>query len=123
MMQGSVNPRREAILRLRLRGLSGIEQGVDFVIDTGFDSTLVVPQRVAEALGFVFAGTHDAILADGRLQSTRMYLGEVEWDGVFQPIYFIGVGDEALIGTEMLNRHELRIEFTPGGMVEISELP
>jgi clan AA aspartic protease len=123
MMRGTVNARLEATLRLKLRGDSGTEADVEFLIDTGFDSTLVLPKIIADALGLLSLGTRFANLADGSLQITEVYVGHVQWNGVFRRINIICLGDEALIGTEMLRGHELRIEVKSGGMVEINELP
>ena len=123
MMRGTVNLLLEATLRLRLRGDSGSEADIDFVIDTGFDATLVLPKRIAESLGFQYLGTRFANLADGGLHFTEVYVGQVQWNGVFRPMNIICLGDEALIGMGLLSGHELRIAVTPGGMVEINKLP
>jgi clan AA aspartic protease len=123
MMHGNVDSRLEAFLTLRVRGVSGIEQDVDFLIDTGFDSTLVLPKAIADALGLHFLGTRFASLADGSLHPIETYLAQVKWHGTPLPMTIICIGDEPLIGMGLLNGHELRIEVTPGGMVEISELP
>lgn len=70
-MRGTVNPFLEPTIRLRLRGDSGAEADLDFVIDSGFDSTLVLPKRIAVSLGFQYLGSRFANLADGGLHSTE----------------------------------------------------
>src|SRR5688572_6349310 len=116
MMRGSVNARREATIRLRVRRCTAaVFSENDFVIDTGFDGTAVIPERTAIDLGLVHLGTDTATLADGSLRFYELYLGQLLWHGVFQNCMFLCAGDEALIGTALLNRHELRIEVTPGG--------
>jgi len=123
MMRGVVNARLEAIVRLRLKGAAGVEVDIDFLIDTGFDSTLVLPKAEAEAIGLHYLGTRFANLADGTLQATELYLGQLQWNGAFTPVQVISIGDEALVGMGLLNGNELRIEVTSGGMVEINQLP
>jgi clan AA aspartic protease len=123
MMRGSVNARREATLPLRVRGLTGAVSAIDFVIDTGFDSSAVIPERIAINLGLVSLGADAATLADGSVRIYELYLGQLLWHGIFQDCMFFCAGDEALIGMGLLNGNELRIEVTPGGMVEVKPLP
>ncbi len=123
MIRGTVNARNEAIVRIRLRGLTGIEDDIDFLIDTGFDDTVVLPESVAVRLGFFHMGSGPAILADGSLERVEIYLGQIFWKGAFEDIALNCIGGEGLIGTGLLNGHELRVEVTPGGMVEVKELP
>ena len=42
MIQGVVNARHEAIVRVRLRGPGGIESDVDAIVDSGFTSSLTL---------------------------------------------------------------------------------
>jgi predicted aspartyl protease len=45
MIRGTVNASREAVVRLRLRGPTGVEAEIDAIIDTGFTETLTLPAR------------------------------------------------------------------------------
>lgn len=123
MPRGTVNADREAKIRLRVRGAAGAAMEVDFLIDTGFDGTIVLPEQIAQQLGFVHLGRDTAILADGSLQTYEMYLGQLLWHSVFQDTVFLCIGPEPMIGMGLLNGNELRIEVVPGGMVEINSLP
>ena len=123
MMRGSVDADRQATVRLRVRGTAGSTTEVGFLLDTGFDGTVILPEQIAQQLGFVHLGRDTAILADGSLQTYEMYLGQLLWHSVFQDTVFLCIGPEPLIGMGLLNGNELRIEVTPGGMVEINELP
>ncbi len=53
MIQGVVNLRNEAIVRLRVRGPGGVEADVDFIVDSGFTSSLTLPTAMVIALGLV----------------------------------------------------------------------
>ena len=43
MIRGVVNARHEAVVRLRVRGLGGIESDVDLIVDSGFTASLMLP--------------------------------------------------------------------------------
>jgi hypothetical protein len=58
----------------------------------------------------------------GRVNVNREAIRRLRVRG-FQDYLFLYAGEESLLGTEILNRNELRIEVTPSGMVEIRELP
>lgn len=49
MIRGVVNARREGIVRLRVRGPSGVERDVDAVVDSGFTASLTLPAVVVAA--------------------------------------------------------------------------
>jgi predicted aspartyl protease len=53
MIRGAVNARHEAIVRLRVRGPSGVELDVDAIVDSGFTSSLTLPAAMVTALGLV----------------------------------------------------------------------
>jgi predicted aspartyl protease len=43
MIEGTVNSRLEAIVRLRIRGPAGVESEVEAIVDTGFTASLTLP--------------------------------------------------------------------------------
>ena len=63
MIQGVVNARHEAIVRLRMRGLGGVESDVDAIVDSGFTSSLTLPTAVVIALGLARQSGGTAVLA------------------------------------------------------------
>ncbi len=68
MIQGVVNVRHEAVVRLRVRGPSGAESNVDAIIDSGFSSSLTLPATMVAALGLVRQSGGSATLADGSVR-------------------------------------------------------
>lgn len=122
MIQGLVNARHEAVVRLRLRGQSGVES-VDAVIDSGFTSSLTLPASTVIALGLIRQSGGTATLADGSVRQFDIYAAEVEWDGAWRPVLVSAVGNECLLGMRLLAGHRLRIDIVPGGLVEIMALP
>ena len=122
MIRGIVTTRREAVVRLRVRGSNGSELDVDTVVDTGFTASLTLTDATVEALGLVRESGGEAVLADGSLRQFDIYAAEVAWDGGWRPILVSAVGGEALLGMRLLARHELRVAVVPGGVVEITPL-
>jgi len=54
MISGWVNSYREAIVHLPVRSLDGREQGIEAVIDTGFNGYLTLPPDLISALNLPF---------------------------------------------------------------------
>jgi clan AA aspartic protease len=123
MIRGQVNARGEAVVRLRVRGPAGAVQDVDAVVDTGFTSSLTLPNAVVATLGLASQSVGGAVLADGSVRQFDVYAAEIEWDGSWKPVLVSAVGDEVLLGMRLLAGHELRIAVVPGGVVEITPLP
>lgn len=123
MIRGVVNARREATVSLRLPGPSGAERDVDAVVDSGFTASLALPTFVVAALGLPRLSSGGAVLADGSVRQFDVYAAKVAWDGPWRPVLVYGMGDEVLLGMQLLADHELRIAVVPGGAVEITALP
>jgi clan AA aspartic protease len=123
MIRGTVNSRREAILNLRVRGPGGVVMDFDAVIDTGFSASLTLPATAIAALGLVRQSTSRAVLADGTVRYFGMFAAEVEWDGSWRAVLVSGVGDDVLVGMNLLADHELRVAVRPGGVVEVAAIP
>ncbi len=78
MIQGVVNARHEAIVRLEVQGPDGVES-VEAIVDTGFTSALTLPTATVAALGLVRESGGTAVLAERTVLSLislrRKYLG------------------------------------------------
>ena len=114
MISGVVNPRREAIVVLQVRGPSGRGLVIPFVVDSGFSGELVLPSTTIAVLGLTPSSNTGARLADGKLVKFDSFLAEVNWDGVWRAANVLAIGDEPLLGMRMLAGHELRIAVVPG---------
>ena len=122
MMRGQVNANGEPLVRLRVRGPADAVQDVDAAVDTGFTSALALPNPIVVALGLAVHSAGTAGLADGSVHQFDVYAGEIEWDGAWKPVLVYALGDQGLLGMQLLAGHELRIEVVPGGAVEIKPL-
>jgi len=123
MIQGVVNARHEAIVRLRVRGPGGIESDVDMIVDSGFTSSLTLPMAMVIALGLARQSGGTAVLADGSVSQFDIYAAEVAWGGTWRSVLVSAVGNEPLLGMGLMAGHKLLVEVVPGGSVEISPLP
>lgn len=123
VIRGAVTAGREAIIRLRVRGPSGLELDVDSVVDSGFTGSLTLPGATVAALGLARQSGSEAVLADGSVRQFDVFAAEVDWLGGWRPVLVSAVGDESLLGMRLLAGHELRIAVVPGGVVEITPLP
>jgi len=123
MIQGIVNARHEAVVRLRLRGPGGIETQVDAIVDSGFTASLTLPTTLITALGLDRRSGGTAILADGTVRQFDLFAVEVAWDGSWRTVLVSAVGHESLLGMLLLVGRKLMIDVVPGGLVEITQLP
>jgi clan AA aspartic protease len=121
MIQGSVNARYEAVVRLRVRGPGGAESDVDVIVDSGFTASLTLPMATALGLARQSGGT--AVLADGSVRLFDIFAAEIAWGGTWRAVLVSAVGNESLLGMGLLTGHKLVVEVVPGGLVEILSLP
>lgn len=123
MIRGTVNPRLEAVIPMRVRGPGGAEMDFSAVIDTGFTSSLTLPSAAVTALGLMLQSRSAATLGDGSVRHFDVFAAEVEWEGSWRAILVSAVGDEVLVGMSLMAGHDLHIAVVPGGPVEISRHP
>ena len=123
MIQGVVNGRLEAVVRLRVRGPGGVESDVDVIVDSGCTAALTLPRVVVAALNLPRQSSGTAILADGTACQFDIYGAEVEWGGTWQFVLVSAVGNEPLLGMRLLSGYKLTVEVVPGGLVEIVPHP
>ncbi len=123
MIRGIVNARREAVLSLRVRGAGGVELDVDAVVDTGYNASLTLPAAIVAALNLVRRSSSRAMLADGSIRRFDTYAAEVNWGGSWRMVAVSALGDEVLIGMQLLAGHRIQIDVVSGGVVEVIPLP
>lgn len=123
MIRGTVSPNREPVVRLRVRGPTGLTADVDVVLDTGFDGQLVLPTTLVHSLGLTWGSRGTATLAGGSTQWANYYDVEVEFGVGWVNATAMALGSEALRGMLMLDGKKLTVEGSPGGAVEIIQWP
>lgn len=90
-------------------------QSIHAWIDTAFDGHLVMPKSEIERLRLGVLADTDAVLADGSMARLRCYYCVVEWLDQIVPVQVVeNTGNLPLIGTALLAKVELRINYRTG---------
>ena len=123
MIAGTVTANREAVIRLTVQGPARRKQGIDVVIDTGFDGWPSLPPALIALLGLPWRRRGRAILADGSDTLFDIYEATVLWDGRPRRIPVDEAAAAPLAGMALLSGYELRVQVRPRGKVTIKPLP
>lgn len=123
MIRGTVTAQPAPVVRLSLRGPSGVTADVEAIVDTGFTAHLTLAPAVVAHLGLVRTGGSTATLANGSICRYEFFQAEVDWCGVWRSVEVWIVGDETLLGMKLLDGYRLQVDAVPGGMVEITPIP
>lgn len=118
MIVGEIDANLEARVTLSLSHKER-SQDVLFLVDSGFNGYLAVPQSVVSLLGLPLATVQRGITADGRVHFFDTVDVCVIWDD--QPKFIRAqVLDEPLIGTRMLSGHDMQVRWEVGGDFRLS---
>ena len=122
MIAGVVTADHEAIIRLAVRGPTGLEQEIEAVVDTGFDGWLSLPPALIAQLELQWRRRGRAQLADGSECVFDIYEGMVVWDEGMRRIAIDEASTAPLVGMALLDGYELNIQVRNGGSVTIKAL-
>lgn len=111
-----------AVIKISFRTPNRPDFPIDFVVDTGFTGDLCLPLEAVAALGLSFDKLEPARLANDSQIELSVYRATILWDGAEREVGVLATGRRPLVGTAMLENHELVIQFTEGGIVTIDEL-
>ena len=89
---------------------------LDFMIDSGFNGET----RISGLRG---RSARDAVRATGGDGHQRRQQAVIVWDGQIRIVRVLAMGNQALIGTGLLTRHDLHARFMPGGEIRIEKVP
>lgn len=95
---------------------------IEFVIDTGFTDYLCLPPEAVVLLGLPFLYELPANLADNSWVDIPVHEAVIIWNSEEKVVNVLATGKRPLLGTALLDEHELVIQFTEGGLVTIEEL-
>ena len=94
---------------------------IDFVIDTGFTDHLSLPPEAVSLLGLPFKYAMSANLADNSNVILPIHEAVILWNEEARKVRVLATGKKPLLGTRLLENHELFVRFTEGGLVKIEK--
>ncbi len=85
---------------------------LEAILDTGFDGYLSLPISVAVTLGIELVSIIPVEYADGRRSQELVFSVKIDFDGKEELVpATLTAGAEALAGTALLSKYELRVNF------------
>lgn len=113
MLKGSVNDQGEPLVSIILLSHNNRAHSHRVVIDTGFNGTLSLPEKLAKQYGWQWVGYESYQIATGDVVQEKVYLGRIRWFGQAQDIDAVAShADDILIGTKLLRHSKLWIDFS-----------
>jgi clan AA aspartic protease len=95
---------------------------IEFVIDTGFTEFLALPPEAVTLLRLPFVYDMYVNLANNSTVIVPVHQATIIWNHEERVVNVLATGKRPLLGTALLNEHELLIQFIEGGLVTIDEL-
>ena len=119
MHRGTVNQSLEPCVGLTLSDFGNTTHAVDFIIDTGSNEEIVLPQTIIGQFNLIRGDDVRIILGNGEAITSATYSAQVEWHGQPRDVV-VTEGSEALIGMLLIEGSNLSVDATLGGAVTIS---
>jgi clan AA aspartic protease len=121
MISGIVTD-RHATVKLTFLLPNGSSIPIEFAIDTGFTGHLCLPSEAVALLRLPFIYDIPGNLADNSEVLLPVHEAIIIWNGSEREVSVIATGRRPLLGTALLDKHELVVQFTEDGLVTIEEL-
>ncbi len=116
MITGSVDPWRQAVVHLVVRGPQGQEATLEVLVDTGYEGPLTLPAARIAALGLRLRRVRRVMVADGSLVDVPVHEGRILWNGEERPVMIRALGDQPLPGIALLLGCRLQVDVVDGGV-------
>jgi clan AA aspartic protease len=113
---------RHALVTVNFRLPNRADVPIQFVIDTGFTEQLCLPPEAVAILGLPFRYDLPVNLADNSEVVLPVHRAIILWNGEERNVSVFATGKRPLLGTKLLENHELVIQFTESGLVTIDPL-
>ncbi len=105
---------RDGFPRMTLTLLGREQLNVDFVVDTGFNGDIALPEYLVSHLGISPSGTHFVELAGGFRQRCFSFEIAVEWEGEERIVEVLTLDGNPLIGNNLWVGRLLQAENNDG---------
>ena len=96
---------------------------LNFVIDTGFNGYLTLPIQAVNAMNLPLSANTPATLADGSQVLLSIHLATILWDNIERVVPILASGNKPLLGTAMMQKYHLEIDFEDNGLVSLETIP
>jgi clan AA aspartic protease len=108
-----VDDQLRALIRVPVSAsLDGMRTDLLAWVDTAFNGGLAIPQKRIAELALVKQSSAEAILADGRCVELETIACVLDWFGItYETQVAASDGEYALLGTMLLDRHYLNIDY------------
>ncbi len=124
MIAGSVNPNRQPIIEIAIRGTSGREETISFLLDSGFNGSLVLPAEDVTRLGLApLNEVSNILIADGSRLRVPIYTAAIVFDGKARVARVLASGTQPLLGMALALGYNISIDVVDGGRVILTPLP
>ena len=108
-------------LQLTLPGVYG-SLVVEFILDTGFDGDIALPDSIARQIDTQPAGSRNRLLADGSIKQCRRFEMLLNDDDEERSVEILVLEGRPLVGTHFLIDNSLHIDVAEGGEVLIESM-
>ena len=114
MIVGSVTSAGEPVVPVTIHGQARRVR-IAAILDTGFTGELCLARRHRRTMKLERLGEAEAELADGSRITQAVYAGRVTFDGELRRVLVtLTNSEDSLLGTAMLRRKRLAIDFRSG---------
>jgi clan AA aspartic protease len=120
MIEGRINAKFEAFVDLNLL-LNGKRKPERFLVDTGFNGFVAVPQSLVNRLRLPLLDVQEGVTADGRLSYFDTVKVTVLWHDRELTVQ-AQILDEALIGTRLLRGSRLCADWVVDGEFHVEPI-
>ncbi len=114
-MTGSISRDLDAVLSIIVSGISGAEETVQAVIDTGFNGYLTLPANAITTLALPFHSMALATLADGSQIAIRKYEATVKWHDQDRDVLVLEAEGGPLLGMALLRGSRITLDVLDDG--------
>ncbi len=122
MLTGTVTPRWDAVVEVRVGSTDGRTQAVRAAVDTGFTGFLSLPPALIADLDLPLVGLKTVELADGSQTNLFVFDAPIEWEGQLRVVPAYEARSTPLIGMRLLRGSRLTVDVVEAGRVAIGPL-
>ena len=92
----------------------------DFILDTGFTGSLVLPESVIAEMGLIRLGSETVVLGSGEEHSFDYFVARIIWQGQLQRTDIYRSRSQSLLGMELLEGGHIAVDAWDGGVVSVT---